>query len=147
MLLGEVFQSIRAWQKLASVNMKPMLAYKIFKYVKLVNAEYEIAEKQRVALIRELTGIKEGDAKLEPNTPEAAAYVEKFNEILQTESDLQQLDMDFEEVVNAVDEKNESLTMNDLAMLEPFFLSSEVDSPDESELLSCGCTRYADLGK
>ena len=123
MLLGQVFQSIAAWNKLSSVNMKPKLAYKLLKYMALVSAEHAIAEKQRVALIHEITNTKEGeDAKIEPDTPEHREYVSRFNEVILTESTLEQLQMDFEEVVNAVDEKDESLTVSDLAMLEPFFL-------------------------
>lgn len=126
MLLGTIFQSITAWQKLSAINMKPKLAYKLLKYTRLVNAEYEIAEKQRVALIHEMTGTEEGqDAKIEPDTEAFREYVGKFNAIMQTESDLQPLDMDFEEVVDAVDEKDESLTVSDLAMLESFFVMAE----------------------
>lgn len=127
MLLGEIFQSIAVWQKLSGINLQARLAYRILKYTKLVSAEYEIAEKQRVALIHEITGTKEGeDAKIEPDTPELQEYVGKFNEIMLMESDLQQLDIDFEEVINSVDEKGEALTVNDLAMLELFF-----QTPDE----------------
>ena len=122
MLLGEVFQSIQAWQKLSNINMKPKLALKILRYTKLMSAEHEHAEKLRVALIHELTNTEDGqDAKIEPNTPEFEAYVTRFNEIMQSESDLKQLDVGFEEVVNAVDEKDETLAVSDLAMLEPFF--------------------------
>jgi len=122
MLLGQIFQSITAWQKLASINLKAKLAYKLLKYTNLVSAEHAIAEKQRVALIHEITETKEGEeAKIEPDTPEFKEYVEKFNAVMLTESDLKSLDVDFEEVVNAVDEKDESLTVSDLAMLEPFF--------------------------
>lgn len=128
MLLGEIFQSIAAWQKLSAVNMKPKLAYKILKYTKLVSAEHAIAEKQRVALIHEVTNTKEGEeAKIEPDTPEFVEYAQKFQAIMLTESDLKQLDMDFEEVVNAVDEKDESLAVGDLAMLEPFFQAPLLD--------------------
>ena len=122
MLLGEIFQSIQAWQKLSSISLRAKLAYRLLKYTALVSAEHVIAEKQRVALIYEITGTKQGEeVKIEPDTPEFREYVEKFNAVMVTESDLKQLDMDFEEVVNAVDEKEESLTVNDLAMLEPFF--------------------------
>lgn len=122
MLLGEIFQSIAAWQKLSGINLRAKLAYKLLKYTALVSAEHAIAEKQRVALIHEITGTKEGEnAKIEPDTPELTEYVQKFNEVMLTESTLEQLQMDFEEVVNAVDEKDESLSVSDLAMLEPFF--------------------------
>lgn len=139
MLLGQVFQSIEAWRKLSNINMQPKLAYKILKYTKLVSAEHEIAERQRVALIHELTNTKDGeDAKIEPNTDEFRVYVGKFNEIMLTESTLSQLDMDFEEVVNAVDEKDESLTVSDLAMLEPFFKCYNcVSDPERNGCKDC----------
>lgn len=128
MLLGEIFQSIQAWQKLSGINLPAKLAYKILKYTKLVSAEHAIAEKQRVVTIREITETKEGqDATIEPDSLEFQEYVGKFNAIMQTESDLKQLDMDFEEVINAVDDKEEVLTVNDLAMLEPFFKSCDCD--------------------
>jgi len=126
MLLGQIFQSIAAWQKLAGVNMKPKLALKILRYTKLVQAEHEHAEKMRTALIHEVTGTKDGEeARIEPGTPELSTFAEKFNEVMLTESTLDQLDMDFEEVVNAVDEKDESLAVSDLAMLEMFFKYNE----------------------
>ncbi len=138
MLLGEIFQSMSAWQKLSSIPLKPKFAYRILKYIKLVTAEFEIAEKQRVALIHEITGTQEGqEAKIEPGTPELATYAKRFQEILVTPTDLKPLDMDFEEVVNAADEKDESLSVQDLAMLEVFFnftdkVGSEAGNADEN---------------
>lgn len=133
MLLGQIFQSIAAWQKLSGINLQAKLAYKILKYTKLVQAEHEIAEKQRIGLIHTITDTKEGeDAKIEPDTPEFVAYIKEFNEVMLTESTLKPLDMDFEEVVNAVDEKDESLTVSDLALLESFFVveNKEDSSPE-----------------
>lgn len=126
MLLGQVFQSLGAWRKLSAINLKAKLAYKLLKYTALVSAEHAITEKQRVSLIHEITDTKDGqEAKIEPDTPEFAEYIGKFNEIMLTESDLPQFDMDFEEVVNAVDEKDESLTVSDLALLEVFFRTTD----------------------
>ena len=134
MLLGQIFQSIQAWQKLSGINMKPKLALNILRYTKLVSAEYEHAEKLRTAMIHEATGTKEGEeVKVEPNTPEMEVFVKGFNQIMQAESDLKQLDMDFEEVVNAVDEKDESLTVNDLAMLEPFFMGGKQPAVEKAD--------------
>jgi hypothetical protein len=128
MLLGQVFQSIEAWQKLSGINMKPKLALKILRYTKLVSDEHGHAEKLRTALIHEITGTKDGEqAKIEPDTPELAMFMKKFNEVMLMESDLPQLDMDLEEVVNAVDEKDESLTVNDLAILGPFFMVPDTE--------------------
>ena len=134
MLLGQVFQSITAWQKLSALPLKAKLAYKLLKYTALVSSDHAIAEKQRVALIHEVTGTKEGEeVKIEPNTPEFVEYAEKFNAVMMTESDLNPLDMDFEDVVNAVDEKDESLTISDLALLEPFFVDKKLEGPKLAE--------------
>ena len=130
MLLGQIFQSVEAWRKLAGINMKPKLAYKVLKYTKKVSAEYEIAEKQRVALIHEITCTKEGEeVKIEPGTPGIAVYVEKFNEVMLTESTLDKIDLALGDVVDAVDEKDETLSMSDLALLEPFF--SDYEEPGD----------------
>lgn len=118
MFLGQIFNSISAWQKLAGINMKPKLAYKILKYTKLVTAEAEIVRKQQEAIICEIKGEVANIAK---GTPEFTAYAAQFDPVLQTESDLPQLDVNFEEVVNGVDEKGESIAIQDLAFLEPFF--------------------------
>lgn len=132
LLLGQIFQSIESWRKLSSVNLKPKIAYAILKYTKLVSAEHEVAEKQRVALIREITGTIHGeDAKVEPGTPEFMEYVEKFNEIMSQKSDLPKIDLDLETVVEALDGKDDVLSVADLANLEPFFATDLVPTiPD-----------------
>ena len=124
MLLGQIHLSIKSWKKLSNVNLKPKIAYKILKYTKLVNDEYEIAEKQRVALIREITNTADGqDAKIEPDSPELVEYVREFNEIMVQESSLGQVSLGFEEVIDALDGKADVLSVTDLAILEPFFVS------------------------
>lgn len=131
MFLGQIFNSISAWQKLAGINMKPKLAYKILKYTKLVTAEAEIVRKQQEAIIREIKGEVMNIAK---DTPEFTAYAAQFDPVLQTESDLPQLDVNFEEVVNGVDEKGESIAIQDLAFLEPFF--SDYVEPEVKDMES-----------
>jgi len=124
MLLGQVFQSMPAWRKLSAVNMKPAVAYKILKYTKLVDAEYEIADKQRVALIHEVTETKEGDqVSIKPGDPVMTEYVERFNEVMSQEIELPKIDLDFGEVIDALDGKDDVLSIADLAILEPFFQS------------------------
>lgn len=134
MRLGTVFQSIEAWRKLSGITMRPRVAYRILKYTKLITAEYELAEKQRVALIHEVTGTEEGqEVKIEPGTPEFLAYVEKFNVVMETECDLKLLEMDFEEVVEAADKKDDVLTIGDLALLEQFFNSTTEEESSGNE--------------
>ena len=122
MNLGTVFQSIDSWRKLSGVNLKPKIAYAILKYTKLVSAEYEIVAKQRMALLYEITGTKEGDeVRLEPDDPVFPDFVTKVNEIMSQESTLKTINLGLEEVVDALNGKDDVLSVTDLAMLEPFF--------------------------
>ena len=132
MLLGQIWQSMESWRKLSSVAMHPMMAYKVLKYTKLVEAEYAVADKQRKALIHELTGTKDGeDAKIEQDTPEFMAYVEKFNEVMTVKSSLKQVKgVELEGVVKAVGDKDDVLSVRDLALLEPFFKSEDSDKKE-----------------
>jgi len=125
MNLGGVVQSMETWRKLASINMKPKIAYQILKYVKLVTADFNIVEEQRVALIRELAEEKDGEIKIEAETPEWNEYVRRFNEILAVESELELLDVDFEVVIDALGDTEEVVSVSDLAILEPFFKNSD----------------------
>lgn len=128
MLLGQLFQSVAAWQKLSAIPLKPKVAYKILKYTRYVSREHEIAEKQRVTLIHEVTGTKEGeDAKIEPGSPEFAEYATKFNEIMATEVKFEQIKLKLEDVVELLDEKPDALSVSDLALLEPFFQDYEAE--------------------
>lgn len=133
MLLGEVFQAMNSWRALAVVKMQPQMAYKVLKYVRLVSAEWEIIEKQRVALIYEVSGAVEGrDVKLEPDSEEFAEYVKKFNEVLQTESDLKEFRGSLDGVMAAVrDDDGNVLSVSDLATLEGFFATEDeaLESP------------------
>ncbi len=131
MLLGQIWNSMESWRKLSSVAMHPMMAYKVLKYTKLVEAEYAVADKQRVALIHELTGTKDGeDAKLEQDTPEFTTYVKKLNDVLAVESTLKQVKVDFESALKAVGDKDDVLSVRDLALLEPFFKSDDSDKKE-----------------
>jgi len=123
MKLGNIYQSIQAWQILSALKMEPQTAYRVLKYSKLVSAEYDIAEKQRVALIREITGTADGvDATIEPDTPEFTDYVTRFNEILATESDLPLYNGSLFDVLAAIGKNQENeLSVQDLGKLEPFF--------------------------
>ena len=122
MLLGQIYQSMEAWKKLSALTMKPFIAYQVLKYTKLVSAEYAVADAQRIALIHEITNTKDGeDAKIEPQSPEFAQYVEKLNEVMTVESSLEQCAIPLEEILKAIGDKDEVLTIQDLALLEPFF--------------------------
>lgn len=122
----EIFQSIKSWQKLAGIVMKPAIAFKILRYTKLVSAEFEHIEKQRVDLAYEVSGTpRDQNVQLEPETPELVEFQRRFSEVLNTESTLPLLRLDLETVVNALDGKEDVLTVSDLATLEPFFQYSD----------------------
>lgn len=134
MLLGQLFQSVTAWQKLSGIPLKPKVAYKILKYTKYVSAEHEVAEKQRVALIHEVTGTKEGEeVKIEPGSPEFVKYVEGFNDIMSTEVKFEHIKLKLEDVVELLDDKPDALSVSDLALLEPFFEDYEVKEEKDDE--------------
>ena len=134
MLLGTIFQSVTAWQKLSAIPLKPKVAYKILKYTKYVLAEYEIAEKQRVSLIHEVTDTKDGeDAKIEPGSDKFVEYATRFNEIMATEIKFEQIKLKLEDVVELLDDKPDTLSVSDLALLEPFFEDYVEDTPETCE--------------
>jgi hypothetical protein len=118
MKLGHIFLSIETWKKLSELKINSKVIYKVFKYMKSILAEYDIIEKQRIALIYEVTKTEPGiPVKLEPNTPEYVEYFKKFNALLSVDSDIKPLDMTLEQLV----ESNCDLTLQDLSILEPFF--------------------------
>ena len=141
MKCGDVYRSVAAWQKLANINIKPKLALKILRYTKKVSEEYNLIEKQRIALVHELTGTKAGEeARIEPDTEASKLYSGGLQEILLVGSDLQKLDIDFGDVIDAVDEKSEVLTVVDLAALEPFFgCPDDCPCAGNDDLTACPC--------
>ena len=129
----EIFQSIPSWRKLSDITMKPLIAFKILRYTKLVSAEFEHIEKQRVDLAYKISETpRNQNAKLEPGTPELLEFQRKFSEVLNTESTLPFLRLDLETVINALDGKEDVLTVSDLANLEVFFQYPE---PPEDEVI------------
>ena len=136
-----IFQSVQAWRKLAGVVMKPAVAFKILRYTKLVNAEVEHIEKQRIDLAYEISKVpRDKDVKLEPDTPELAEFQRRFSEVLNTESTLPLLRLDLETVVDALDGKDDVLSVQDLAMLEPFFQYPE---PPEDDVIDVEAVEVA----
>lgn len=137
----QIFQSMQSWQKLANVTLKPKIAFKILRYTKLVDAEFQHIEKQRVAIAYEVSGTEEGkDVKIEPGTPQAIEFSRRFNEVLNEESTLTLLRLDLETVVNALDGKDDVISVQDLAVLEPFFQYPE---PPEDNVIDVEAVEVA----
>lgn len=122
MLLRQVFESFSVWNMLATVSMEPLVTYKILKYIKLVEAEYLIADNYRVALTYKITNTRDiEEAQIKPNTPEYVEYVARFDEILSVECTLEKFDLTLETVLESIRE-DYTLTVQDLILLEPFFI-------------------------
>jgi len=129
---GQIADSIQAWRKISGINMKPKIALAILKYTKKVSDEHVLIEKQRIAMIHDITGTEPGsEVTIEPDTEVFKAYQNGAREICAVETDLGPIDLNFEEVINAVDEKNETLSVSDLAFLEPFFADRPPNLPDD----------------
>lgn len=134
MKMGQIFQSVEAWRKLSSINLKPSIAYAVLKYTKGVQSEFEIADKQRVMLIHDVTGTKEGEeARIEPDSQEFQEYVKRLNEIMLMEVNLPKITFELGTIVEALGDGDGALSVADLANLEPFFATDSeplpVDAP------------------
>ncbi len=128
MKCAEVFRSLAAWRKLSNVPMKPRYALGILRYTKIVSAEYDNIDKLRVALAYRVSGAEEGSVvKIEPDTPEAVQFGLGFSEILQQDADIMPIyGISLDAIVHAMGDKEDSLTVSDLALLEPFFSDSSI---------------------
>jgi len=106
--------------------MPPKTAYTVLKFTRKVESEYALIEKQRVKLLRDVTGIKEGDIKLTPGDPEHQKFIEGFNEILNTESDLEPCSIKLCALIDSLNaEQSNVLSARDIAVLETFFQPEE----------------------
>lgn len=124
MKLGDVFVGREAWGRLMSqVKLPPRMGYELSRYVRLVNEDVQAIEAQRIKLVRETAGVKDGeDAKLDPGTREHANFLSQFGMFLDGDSQLQPANIGFDDLLNALDgDKGNALFPNDLVLLEPFF--------------------------
>jgi len=130
MKLANVYMARAAMNQLVQAKLSPKVAYRVLKFAKKFEVEFGIVDAQRVALLREVSGAKEGkDAKIEPNTPEMATFVQEFNPILDTDSDMEVCPLKFDVLLEALDaEEGNKLSASDLAILEPLFESDEAAS-------------------
>ena len=137
MKLAQIFVSREAWQLLSTLKMPPHTAYKLLKYVKRVDAEFELIEAQRQKLVKELIEQKqarlmaegveiteEDKDSLKPRDPEYMQFAgpEGFGGVLETESDLKPFSQTMDFILDlAGKEAGNLLAARDLGLLEPFF--------------------------
>jgi len=127
MKLANVYMAKAAMNQLTQAKLSPKVAYRVLKFAKKFEAEFGIVEAQRIALLREISGAKDGeDAKIEPNTPEMATFVQGFNPVLDTDSEMAVCPLKFDALLEALGvEDGNKLSAQDLAALEPLFESDE----------------------
>jgi hypothetical protein len=132
MRLANVFGGNAAVGRLATAKLPAKVAYRVLKFARKFEAEFAIVEKQRIALLRDATGAKENEEiSLKTDDPKFAEFVEKFNEVLGTESDLALCPLKFEVLLDALESDDGNvLSAQDLAVLEPFFETDEEVKPD-----------------
>ncbi len=124
MKLVNIFVARDAWQRLAGLKLPAHTAYRLLKYIKRLTVENEVIEQQRVKLVYDAAGVKEGeDASLRPGTPQHVQFATKFGEVLDTDSDLKPFDMTLPSLLDLLGkEQGNVLSAQDLAQLEPFFM-------------------------
>jgi Fe-S-cluster containining protein len=122
MKLAEIVMAQEALQRLSALKMPPQAAYRLLKYLKLVDVERAVCEQQRVKLVLSAAGVTEGIVNLEPGTPAHAQFIAEYGKVLETESDLKPFDMKMAELLALLDAaKGNVLSASDLGALEPFF--------------------------
>ena len=114
-----------ALARLANLKMPSDVAYRVLKFSRKFDSEFSVIEQQRVKLVRDISGAGEGkDATIEQGSPEMKDFLEKFAPILDTDSDLELCPLKFDALVEAVSsDKENAVSMQDLALLEPLFES------------------------
>jgi hypothetical protein len=137
MKLAQIFVARETWKAFAGLKMPPHTAYRLLKYVKRMDSEFELIESQRQKLIKELLEQKQArltaegieiaeDDKniLKPADPEYMKFAgpEGFGGVLETESDLKPFSMTLSAMLDlAGKEAGNVLSAQDLGLLEPFF--------------------------
>jgi len=125
MKLSDVFIAQAAMGRLAILNMVPKVAYAVLKFAQKFDAEFAIVETQRLALIREIAGVKDGeDASLEQGSPGFDKFVVKFKEVLEVDSGLAPCPLKMDALLDAIEDvEGNTLSVQDIAMLEALFES------------------------
>lgn len=131
MRLVQIWNSREAFGRLAHLRKPPKLAYKLLKYARKYEAEFDVCEAHRVKCVYEVAGVAPGtpDINLLPATPEFDAFMVKFNQFLANDSDLEPVGIGMDALIDALDaETGNVMSETDLVLIEPFF--AEKHQPD-----------------
>ena len=111
------------WQRFASLKKPPKVAYRLRKDAVKLATEFKVIDEHRNECILTAAGKGPGeDVNLASGTPEFAVFVEKFNEFLNGDSDLDPVGINMDALIDALDaEKGNVLSELDIELLEPFF--------------------------
>lgn len=110
---GDLFASREAFQRLIERDDIPVkYAFEIVKLLKKLSNDFASIEDQRIGLIKKYGKEKDGQIKIEPDSPEFGKFVVDFNELMKIETEIVYTKVKVPD--------NISVTGQDLAVLEPF---------------------------
>jgi len=123
MKLKDIFIAKQSLGKLAGLGMAPKTAYRVLKFARKFDIEHEIIEKQRNSIIEKLIeALSDEVTELKRGTPEFEEFVEKFNGVLEMDSELEVCPLKFDELLEAIGAEDKNvMSVGDLAVLEILF--------------------------
>lgn len=120
MTLGNILMAREPWLKLMKADLPAKMAYRLAKYHRQVGAELDVIEQKRVEILRAVAGVgPEEQVALKDGDPRIDTFFSKFNEFLQTESDLKPMPVTLCDAIDSV--TGGTLSPGDLLALEVFF--------------------------
>lgn len=126
MKLFVIYQARDAWKRLLRARMSPVLAYRVLKYAKGIEAEDVLLETRRAEIIKRVGTEEEGQWRVVQGTPAHAAFVEEFSALLDADVELAQAPFSLESVLDDLAKFEENaIAATDIAALEPFFAAAK----------------------
>lgn len=123
--IGLVLRSREAWAALAASSKSPGVSFKLMKYHRdTLDTLFRVIDDQRNEYIKKFAPESDGPPMIDPKkTPEAyQQFVDTFSEYLQVETDLTQIDMTLEHLVDDLSKfDGNSVSEQTLMLIEPFF--------------------------
>lgn len=126
MKLVQIWNAREPLTRLAGLKKPPQVAYRLLKYSRKFEVELATCEDERSRLIYEISGAPSGESvALLPETADYATFVQRFNEFLAQESDLEPVGIDMDALIAALDVGGNTLSEMDLALLEVLFTEKQ----------------------